>query len=802
MRFWNRWGKSDPAFATMAVAVFAGTNLLFGYLGYAHANGPAAVPLHTSPGVRETSKLADLGQGYDKLIPPITVEISDSPSASLDRRQKPKRNDFWWPELLSLDPLRRYEAVNPLGADFDYSKAFAKLDLDAVKTDLRKLMRDSKSFWPADYGHYGPLFIRMAWHSAGTYRAPDGRGGADGGQQRFEPLNSWPDNANLDKARRLLQPLVDKYYPNLSWADAMILAGDEAMRDMGFNTLGFAGGRVDDWVPDLVYWGPEDKFLESQRFDKNGKLMLPLAASVMGLIYVNPEGPDGKPSPRLAADRIRTTFGRMGMNDEETAALIAGGHTFGRAHGAHKPEKCLTGPPPAGAPVEDQLIGWKNKCGKGNAEDTVTSGIEGAWTPEPVKWTHEFLTNLYKYEWKLKKGPGGKFQWAAINLEGSDLAPNPHTPGKAPIMMLTTDLSLKEDPEYRKITTRFLNDPRAFEKAFAAAWFKLIHRDLGPKTRYLGNAFPTEDFIWQDPVPKVDHELVTAQDVARLKSEILQSNSTTSDLVKTAWAAAASFRGTDMKGGVNGARLRLAPQKDWEVNEPELLAKSLANLENIQRRFNSQVAREGKKISLADLIVIAGNAAVEDAAAKAGVRIDIPFKPGRTDASQEQTDVDSFSNLKVTHDGFRNFYRKGESYLAPAQAFVDRADFLKLTVPEMTVLVGGLRVLGANHGGVPHGVFTDRPGALTNDFFRNLLDSSTIWSLKDEKSGVFVGRDRESGKQKWTATTHDLLLGSRSELRVVAFTYASENAKSKFVHDFAKAWTKVMNLDRFDLKSH
>jgi catalase-peroxidase len=744
-----------------------------------------------------------MGTGYEKLIPKINVDIASLASPEfIDRTGKPKPNDFWWPELLSVDALRRYEATNPLGADFDYSKAFAKLNLDEVKADLRKLMRDSKEFWPADYGHYGPLFIRMAWHSAGTYRAPDGRGGADGGQQRFEPLNSWPDNANLDKARRLLQPLVDKYYPNLSWADAMVLAGDEAMRDMGFTTLGFAGGRVDDWVPDLVYWGPEDKFLESERFDKKGNLMLPLAASVMGLIYVNPEGPDGKPNPKLSAERIRITFGRMGMNDEETVALIAGGHTFGRAHGAHKPEKCLTGPPPAGAPVEDQLIGWKNKCGKGNAEDTVTSGIEGAWTPEPIKWTHEYLTNLYKYNWKLHKGPGGKFQWFAEGLEESDRAPKPHTPGKAPIMMLTADLALKEDPAYREISTRFLNNSKAFEDAFARAWFKLIHRDLGPKTRYLGNAYPREDFIWQDPVPKVDHQLVNAADVKELKAEIRKAGLKNSDLIKTAWAAAASYRGTDMKGGINGARLRLAPQKDWEVNEPELLARNLSALEAIQQRFNRAKASQGKKVSLADLIVIAGNAGVEDSAAKAGVPLELPFTPGRTDASQEQTDVQQFQNLKVVNDGFRNFYSVKENYLAPAEAFVDRADLLELTVPEFTVLTGGLRVLGANYRDAKHGVFTNRPGQLTNDFFKNLLDQSTVWSLADRKTGVFVGKDRASGKEKWTATTHDLIFGSRTELRVVAFSYASDNAKARFVQDFGKAWTKVMNLDRFDLKSH
>ena len=753
----------------------------------------------------------------DRLIPGIHVEIGTSEDRSLSAPDagtepnpypvagKPKPNDFWWPSILDVSPLRRTTEDNPLGAHFDYPKAFAKLNLEAVKADLRALMKDSKNLWPADYGHYGPFFIRMAWHSAGTYRAADGRGGSDGGQQRFEPLNSWPDNANLDKARRLIQPLVDKYYPNLSWADAMVLAGDEAIRDMGFKTLGFAGGRVDDWKPDLVYWGPEDKFLESHRFNEKGELALPLAASVMGLIYVNPEGPDGKPDPLLSANRIRTTFGKMGMNDLETVALIAGGHTFGKAHGAHSAAKCLDSPAPAGAPIADQQLGWHNKCGKGNAEDTVTSGIEGSWTSDPVHWTHDYLTNLYKYEWALQKGPGGKYQWYAKDLETKDMAPDAHTGARVPILMMTTDLALKFDPAYHAITARWLENPREFESAFANAWFKLTHRDLGPKSRYLGKDFPKQDFLWQDPIPTARTPLLSNADIKRLKADIRSSKMTTADLVKTAWAGAVTFRGTDRKGGLNGARLRLAPQKDWEVNEPAQLAKNLSALTVIQERFNAQ-SGSGKnpkaKVSLADLIVLAGNVGIEDGAQRAGVSVEVPFSPGRSDAFQAQTDVAAFGNLKVTNDGFRNYYRAEENYLAPATAFVDRADLLNLTIPEMTVLTGGLRVLGANYGNSQNGVLTKNPGALTNDFFVNLMDSSTVWTLTDPKNGVFSGKDSVSGGERWTATTHDLMFGSSAELRVVAFTYSSANGKAKFIHDFVGAWTKVMNLDRFDLKAN
>jgi catalase-peroxidase len=579
----------------------------------------------------------------------------------------------------------------------------------------------------------------------------------------------------------------------------MILAGDEAMRDMGFKTLGVAGGRVDDWTPDLVYWGPEDKFLASHRFDENGNLMPPLAASVMGLIYVNPEGADGKPDPKLSANHIRITFGRMGMNDEETVALIAGGHTFGKTHGAHNAAKCVTGPAPAGAPVEDQAAGWKNRCGKGNAEDTITSGLEGSWTPEPTKWTHDYLTNLYKYNWKLHKGPGGKFQWFADNLEADDLAPDAHLNKKVPIMMLTTDLALRFDPQYNAIATRFLKNPDEFSTAFARAWFKLVHRDLGPKSRYLGNDFPQEDFIWQDPTTARTGKLVNDADVAHLKEQVIQSKMAIADMVKTAWAAAATYRGTDRRGGVNGARIRLAPQKDWEVNEPALLQKNLATLQAIQEKFNSDNSVQGKSVSLADLIVIAGNAGVEQGAKNAGVSLIVPFTPGRNDATQAQTDVQAFQFLKVGSDGFRNYFNEKESYLAPAQAFIDRADLMTLTVPEMTVLTGGLRVLGANYQNSKNGVFTDRVGTLTNDFFVHLMDSSIVWTLGDKNSGIFNGKDRQSGKQRWTATTHDLIFGSSSELRVVAFAYASPTAKSRFVRDFVRAWNKVMNLDRFDV---
>ncbi len=689
--------------------------------------------------------------------------------------------------VVDLAPLRKNESPdNPIGSDFDYSKAFAKLDFEQVKTDMKAVLTDSKGFWPADYGHYGPLFIRLSWHSAGTFRAIDGRGGADGGQMRFYPLAQWPDNANLDKARLLIQPIVDKYYPNLSWADAMVLAGDIAMRDMGFKTLGVAGGRVDDTAPDMVYWGPEDAFLKSERFDEKGNLQLPLAASVMGLIYVNPEGPDGKPDPLLSAARIRTTFGRMGMNDEETVALIAGGHTFGKTHGAPRPVEC-----------KDP----KANCPQAKGPNTNTSGLEGPWTSKPIQWTHEYLTNLYKYDWKLDKGPGGKFQWFPENIDPEDLAPNAHTPSeKVTIMMLTTDLALKFDPKYREISTRFLNNPQEFGDAFARAWFKLIHRDLGPKSRYLGDDFAKEDFIWQDPVPKANYEMINPENIKVLKEMIKKSGLSISDRVKTAWAASATFRKSDMRGGANGARIGLRPQNSWEVNEPLLLAKNLKQLKRIKSQFNA--TQKARQVSLADLIVLAGNTAIEQAAQAAGYEISIPFIPGRTDASQEQTDIESFNLIKVTTDGFRNFHNPSESYLPAEQAFVDRADLLNLTRREMVLLTGGLRVLGANHSGVSYGELTKNQGTLTNDYFINLLDNNTKWVESSEQKGIFDGVDRETGKQKWKVTTQDLIFGTNAELRMLAFTYSNQNAKRKFISDFADAWGRVMSLDRFDLKSH
>lgn len=688
---------------------------------------------------------------------------------------------------VDLAPLRMNESpINPLGSSFDYRQAFAKLDFEQVKADLKAVMRDSKEFWPADYGHYGPLFIRMAWHSAGTYRAIDGRGGSDGGQMRYYPLAQWPDNGNLDKARLLIQPVVDKYYPNLSWADAMVLAGDLAMRDMGFKTFGVAGGRVDDTAPDMVYWGPEDEFLKSERFDEKGNLQLPLAASVMGLIYVNPEGPDGKPDPLKAAARIRTAFGRMGMNDEETVALIAGGHTFGKTHGAKRPEEC-----------KDP----KAACPAAKGAQANTSGIEGSWTSKPIEWTHEYLTNLYKYNWKLAKGPGGKYQWYPENIEEADLAPDAHNPGeKVSIMMLTTDLSLKVDPQYREISTRFLNNPQEFGEAFAKAWFKLIHRDLGPKSRYLGSDYAKDDFIWQDPVPRADYELVAAGEIALLKDMIKKSGLSIPDRVKTAWAAAASYRKSDMRGGANGARIRLLPQSSWAVNEPALLAKNLAELEKIRSQFNA--SQKSKKISLADLIILAGNSAVEEAAAAAGTPISIPFTPGRTDATQEMTDVESFNLMKITSDGFRNFHDAKESYLAPEKAFVDRAEQLNLSRKEMVVLTGGLRVLGANHEGVKAGELTANKGVLSNDYFINLLDKKSKWVESSEQKGIYESVDARGGKPKWTVSGQDLIFGTSAELRMLAFSYANISAKRQFVADFGEAWGKVMSLGRFDLKSH
>jgi catalase-peroxidase len=658
-------------------------------------------------------------------------------------------------------------------------------------------MTTSQDWWPADYGNYGPLFIRMAWHSAGTYRVMDGRGGAGGGQQRFEPLNSWPDNTNLDKARRLLWPIKQKYGRKLSWADLMVLTGNVSLESMGFKTFGFAGGREDDWEPDLVYWGPEEEMLADERYQGDRELANPLAAVQMGLIYVNPEGPNGNPDPLLAAKDIRETFGRMAMNDEETVALIAGGHTFGKVHGAHKPDKCV-GPEPAAAGIEQQGLGWENKCGKGNAEDTVTSGLEGAWTVTPTQWSMNYLQNLFNFEWVKTKSPAGAVQWIPKDEAAQNLVPDAHVPGKrnAPIM-LTTDLSLKEDPAYREISKRFLENPEEFELAFAKAWFKLTHRDMGPRARYVGDEIPAETLMWQDPIPEVDYKLISDRDVAKLKKEILDSGLTTSELVKAAWASASSFRGSDMRGGANGARVRLAPQKDWAANDPQELAKVLTRLEEVQQDFNKS-ARGGKQVSLADLIVLGGAAAIEQAAEKAGHDVEVPFKPGRADATPEQTEVDSFAVLEPTADGFRNYFAKG-NYRSPAAMLVDKANLLNLTVPEMTALVGGMRALDANAGGADHGVFTDRPGTLTNDYFVNLLDMSTKWTKSEKAEGIYEGHDRKSGKLKWTATPVDLVFGSHAELRAIAEVYAASDGDEKFVNDFVDAWTKVMTLDRFDL---
>ena len=708
-----------------------------------------------------------------------------------------KSNQFWWPDMLDLEPLRAHDArSNPYGDDFDYAKAFNSVDLNALKADIEKTLKTSRDWWPADWGHYGGLMIRMAWHSAGTYRTLDGRGGADGGQQRFEPLNSWPDNANLDKARRLLWPIKQKYGRNVSWADLMILAGNVSLESMGFQTLGFAGGREDDWEADLVYWGPETKMLENdKRYSKDGELENPLAAVQMGLIYVNPEGPSGNLDPVSAAADIRESFGRMAMNDEEIVALIAGGHTLGKVHGATKAD-CV-GPEPAAAPVEQQDLGWMNKCGKGNAEDTMTSGLEGAWTQTPTAWSILYLDNLFKYDWEKQKSPGGGTVWVPTDKSAHTLVPDAHIEGKRnPPVMLTTDLSLKEDPGFRKIAERFLNNPKEFDQAFARAWFKLTHRDLGPRARYVGSEIPEEVFIWQDPVPAVDHTLIDAGDVANLKAKILKSGLTAPELVKTAWASASTYRGSDMRGGANGARLRLAPQKDWEVNDPEQLDKVLKSLAQIQKDFNSS-ASGGKQVSMADLIVLGGAAAIEKAAADAGYEVKVPFKPGRTDASQEMTDANSFAVLEPRADAFRNYYSDG-SYGSPADMLVEKADLLTLTVPEMTALLGGMRALDANAGGSSHGVFTDKPGQLGNDFYVNLLDMSTEWK-KSKSEGVYEGHDRTTGKVKWTATPVDLVFGSNSELRAVAETYASDDGEEAFVNDFIAAWTKVMTLDRFDL---
>jgi catalase-peroxidase len=707
-------------------------------------------------------------------------------------------NRDWWPEQLNLSILHQHSSLsNPMGNDFNYAKEFKSLDLDAVIKDLHALMTDSQDWWPADFGHYGPLFIRMAWHSAGTYRIHDGRGGAGNGTQRFAPLNSWPDNVNLDKARRLLWPIKQKYGSKISWADLMILAGNVALESMGFKTFGFGGGRVDVWEPEEdIDWGPETTWLGDKRYSGDRELANPLAAVQMGLIYVNPEGPNGNPDPVAAARDIRETFARMAMNDEETVALIAGGHTFGKTHGAGPATH--VGAEPEAAPVEQMGLGWKNSFGTGKGDDAIGSGLEVIWTTTPTKWSNDFFENLFGYEWELTKSPAGAHQWKPKGDAGANTAPDPHDPSKRRTpSMLTTDLSLRFDPAYEKISRRFMEHPEEFADAFARAWFKLTHRDMGPITRYLGPLVPKEVLIWQDPVPAVDHELINARDIEALKAKVLASGLSISQLVTTAWASAATFRGSDKRGGANGARIRLAPQKDWEVNQPAELATVLSRLEAIRKEFNGAQSG-GKKVSLADLIVLAGSAAVEAAAKKAGHDVKVPFAPGRTDALQEQTDVASFAVLEPKADGFRNYACKGlESHAA--YLLLDKAQLLTLTAPEMTVLIGGLRALGANFGQSKHGVFTNKPGALTNDFFVNLLEMGTKWQKSETSEGVLEGRDRTSGVLKWTGTVVDLVFGSNAQLRAIAEVYASSDAQQPFVHDFVAAWSKVMNLDRFDL---
>jgi catalase-peroxidase len=706
-------------------------------------------------------------------------------------------NADWWPNQLNLKILNQHSPLSdPMGKEFNYAEEFKSLDLDAVIKDLHALMTTSEPWWPADFGHYGPLFIRMAWHSAGTYRIGDGRGGAGSGEQRFAPLNSWPDNVNLDKARRLLWPVKQKYGRKISWADLMIVAGNVALESMGFKTFGFGGGREDVWEPaEDIFWGPEGKWLADERYKGERQLDNPLAAVQMGLIYVNPEGPNGKPDPVAAARDIRETFARMAMNDEETVALIAGGHTFGKTHGAAEALKYV-GPEPEAAPVEEQGLGWKNSFGNGNGVQTIGSGLEVTWTTTPAKWSNNYLENLFRYDWELTKSPAGAYQWTPKNGAAAGTVPDAHDPSKrhAP-GMLTTDLSLRMDPIYAPIAKRFLDHPQELADAFAKAWYKLTHRDMGPKSRYLGKLVPKETLLWQDPVPAVDHKLIDEADIAALKAKIVASGLSISQLVTTAWAAAASFRGSDKRGGANGARIRLAPQKDWEVNQPAELAKALAKLEAIQKDFN-RAQSGGKKVSLADVIVLGGCAAVEEAAKRGGHNVKVPFSPGRTDASQAQTDVDSFAVLEPKADGFRNYLRNGHQ-LSAEELLVDRAQLLTLTAPEMTVLIGGMRALNANFGQSKHGVFTKRPETLTNDFFVNLLDMNTNWQASSD--GVFEGRDRVTGEIKWTGTRVDLIFGSNSQLRAIAEVYACDDSKEAFVKDFAAAWKKVMNLDRFDL---
>lgn len=709
------------------------------------------------------------------------------------------RNQDWWPNQLKLTILRQHSSLsNPMDEKFNYAKEFKSLDFNALKKDIIDVMTNSQDWWPADYGHYGPFFIRMAWHSAGTYRISDGRGGGGSGTQRFAPLNSWPDNANLDKARLLLWPIKKKYGRKISWADLMILTGNCALESMGFKTFGFAGGREDVWEPqEEIYWGSEGKWLEDKRYEGNRELENPLAAVQMGLIYVNPEGPNGNPDPLAAAKDIRETFGRMAMDDEETVALIAGGHSFGKTHGAAEPGKYI-GPEPAAAGIEEQSMGWKNTFGSGNGANTITSGLEGAWTTTPTKWSNNFFENLFGYEWELTKSPAGAHQWKPKGNAGAGLVPDAHDPAKkhAPFM-LTTDLSLRVDPAYEKISRRFHENPKEFADAFARAWFKLTHRDMGPIARYLGPEVPKEELIWQDPVPAVTHKLIDEQDITALKNKILASGLSVSQLVSTAWASASTFRGSDKRGGANGARIRLAPQKDWKVNNPAQLKKVLETLEGIQKEFNT-ASTGGKQISLADIIVLAGCAGVEKAAKNAGHTVTVPFSPGRTDATQEQTDIESFGVLEPKADGFRN-YMKTRYSVSAEEMLVDRAQLLTLTAPEMTVLIGGLRVLNANFDQSKHGVFTKRPESLTNDFFVNLVDLGTTWKASSDSQDVFEGRDRKTGELKWTGTRVDLIFGSNSELRALSEVYGCDDSQDKFVNDFVAAWNKVMNLDRFDL---
>ena len=724
--------------------------------------------------------------------------MDDTPKCPFSGATRAHAIHDWWPNQLDLQVLHQHSTrSDPMGEAFDYAKEFKSLDLNAVIKDLHALMTDSQEWWPADFGHYGPLFIRMAWHSAGTYRIHDGRGGAGAGQQRFAPLNSWPDNANLDKARRLLWPIKQKYGRKISWADLIILTGNVALDSMGFKTFGFGGGRADVWEPETdIYWGPEGKWLADERYSGDRDLQNPLAAVQMGLIYVNPEGPNGNPDPLAAARDIRETFARMAMNDEETVALIAGGHTFGKTHGAG--DATLVGPEPEGCDIEELGLGWASKYGSGKAGDAITSGLEVIWTPTPTKWSNNFFSNLFGYEWELTKSPAGAHQWKPKQGAGAGTVPDAHDPSKrhAP-SMLTTDLALRVDPAYEKISRRFYENPDQFADAFARAWFKLTHRDMGPIVRYLGPLVPKEELPWQDPIPAIDHELIGQQDIAALKAKILGSGVSVSQLVSTAWASASTFRGSDKRGGANGARIRLAPQKDWDINQPSELAKVLQKLEAIQKEFNASQSGD-KKVSLADLIVLGGSAAIEKAAKDAGHDVKAPFTPGRMDASQQQTDANSFAPLEPTAEGFRNYLR-GTQRLSPEELLVDKAQLLTLTAPEMTVLVGGLRVLGANVGMSTHGVFIQRPGTLTNDFFVNLLDMSTQWQPSAGSEGVYEGRDRKTNEVRWTGTRADLIFGSHSQLRALAEVYASADAKEKFVKDFVTAWTRVMNLDRFDL---